>query len=88
LIGLAAKYSESVYHKPRYMEKESHIDADWNLGTKAMVIKSVPMDDMNTIVLAIRGTKGTMDWAVNLRTVPASPNGFLVRILYRSGDFH
>ena len=60
------------------MEKESHIGADFNLGTKAMVIKSVPMDDMNTIVLAIRGTKGSMDWAVNLRMTPASPNGFLV----------
>jgi hypothetical protein len=81
LLCLAARYSEDVYHKPRGQEKESHIDADWRLGTKAMVIKSVPMDDMNTIVLAIRGTDGFMDWAVNLRSAPASPDGLLVRTL-------
>jgi hypothetical protein len=49
------------------------------MGTKAMVIKSVPMDDMNTIVFAIRGTQTFMDWAVNLRSAPVAPDGFLVR---------
>jgi hypothetical protein len=44
-----------------------------------MIIKSEPMDDMNTIVFAIRGTQTFMDWAVNLHTVPISPDGFLVR---------
>jgi hypothetical protein len=48
------------------------------MGTKAMVIKSVPMDDMNTIVFAIRGSQTFMDWAVNLNSHPASPEGFLV----------
>lgn len=44
-----------------------------------MVIKSVPVDDMNTIVFAIRGTTKSnfMDWAVNLHTAPTSPQGFL-----------
>jgi hypothetical protein len=42
-----------------------------------MVIKSVPMDYMNTIVFAIRGTATFMDWVVNLNMVPASPRGFL-----------
>ena len=43
-----------------------------------MVIKSVPIDDMNTVVFAIRGSQTFMDWAVNLNSAPASPNGFLV----------
>jgi len=42
-----------------------------------MVIKSVPMDHMNTIVFAIRGTATFMDWVVNLNMAPASPAGFL-----------
>jgi hypothetical protein len=42
-----------------------------------MVIKSVPMDYMNTIVFAIRGTATFMDWAVNLDMTPTSPAGFL-----------
>ncbi|XMA20092.1 hypothetical protein WAI453_012883 [Rhynchosporium graminicola] len=77
LLCLAAQYSERVYTKPSGQEKEVHLDSDWRLGTKAMVIKSVPMDDMNTIVFAIRGTQTFMDWAVNLNSAPASPKGFL-----------
>ena len=48
------------------------------MGTKAMVIKSVPVDDMNTIVFAIRGSQTFMDWAVNLNSAPVSPGEFLV----------
>jgi hypothetical protein len=48
-----------------------------------MVIKSVPMDHVNTIVFAIRGTATFMDWAVNLKMEPTSPAGFLVRLLTR-----
>ena len=44
-----------------------------------MVIKSVPLDDMNVVVFAIRGSQTFMDWAVNLNSAPASPEGFLVR---------
>lgn len=77
LLCLAAKYSERVYAKPAGQEKETHVESDWRLGTKAMVIKSVPMDDMNTIVFAIRGTQTFMDWAVNLKSAPVSPEGFL-----------
>lgn len=54
------------------------MDADFLAGTKAMFVKSVPMDDMNTIVFAIRGTQSFMDWATNLKTKPVSPEGFLV----------
>jgi hypothetical protein len=78
-LCLAAQYSERVYTKPSGQEKETHVDSDWKMGTKAMVIKSVPMDDMNTIVFAIRGTQTFMDWAVNLRSAPVAPTGFLVR---------
>lgn len=42
-----------------------------------MCIKSKPMDHMSTIVFAIRGTATFMDWAVNLKTAPSSPSGFL-----------
>ncbi|ORY71017.1 Alpha/Beta hydrolase protein [Pseudomassariella vexata] len=77
LLCLAAQFSERVYEKPRGAERNAHVDADWRTGTKAMCIKSVPMDHMNTIVFAIRGTATFMDWAVNLNTAPASPSGFL-----------
>ncbi|KAK4191280.1 Alpha/Beta hydrolase protein [Podospora australis] len=77
LLCLAAQYSERVYDKPTGAERGAHVDADWRAGTKAMVIKSMPMDYMNTIVFAIRGTATFMDWAVNLHAAPASPEGFL-----------
>ncbi|KAK0727477.1 Alpha/Beta hydrolase protein [Lasiosphaeria miniovina] len=77
LLCLAARYSERVYERLTGAERDAHVDADWRTGSKAMVIKSVPMDYMNTIVFAIRGTATFMDWAVNLNTAPASPAGFL-----------
>lgn len=77
LICLAAQYSQRVYDSPRGSERDAHVEADWRSGTKAMCIKSVPMDHMGTIVFAIRGTASFMDWAVNLNTAPASPDGFL-----------
>ncbi|KAK3297174.1 Alpha/Beta hydrolase protein [Chaetomium fimeti] len=78
LLCLAAQYSERVYEPPTARaERDAHVDADWRTGTKAMVIKSVPMDSMNTIVFAIRGTATFMDWAVNLDMTPTSPAGFL-----------
>jgi hypothetical protein len=79
VLCLAARFSRDAYEKPKGAERNSFIDADCRLGTKAMVIKSVPRDDMNTIVFAIRGTARSnfLDWAVNLRTAPTSPQGFL-----------
>ncbi|KAI1329051.1 alpha/beta-hydrolase [Xylariaceae sp. FL0255] len=77
LLCLAAQYSERVYEKPRGAERDALVDADWRTGTKAMYIKSVPMDHMNTIVFAIRGTSSFMDWAVNLNSAPTAPIGFL-----------
>ena len=78
ILCLAAQFSQRVYTRPTGAERETHVDADWRLGTKAMVIKSVPIDHMNTVVFAIRGSQTFMDWAVNLHSVPTSPNGFLV----------
>lgn len=78
LLCLAAQYSERVYEKLRGKERDVQVDADVRTGAKAMVIKSVPMDHMNTIVFAIRGTSTFMDWAVNLNTAPTPPVGFLV----------
>jgi Lipase (class 3) len=77
LICLAAQHSLYAYRKPRGAERDAYVDADWRVGTKAMVIKSVPIDDMNTIVFAIRGTQTFMDWAVNLNTSAVPPSGFL-----------
>lgn len=82
LLCLAAQYSDRVYSKPGGQEKETHVDSDWRTGTKAMVIKSVPMDDMNTIVFAIRGTQTFMDWAVNFNSAQTAPEGFLVSPLF------
>jgi hypothetical protein len=42
-----------------------------------MVLKSIPIDDMHTVVFAIRGSATFMDWAVNYRSAPSSPTGFL-----------
>ncbi|KAI6781152.1 Phospholipase-like protein [Emericellopsis cladophorae] len=77
LLCLAAQYSLAVYERPAGREAEAHVSSDWRTGTKAMCIKSVPMDHMHTIVFAIRGTASFMDWAVNLNTAPASPREFL-----------
>ncbi|KPM37826.1 hypothetical protein AK830_g8734 [Neonectria ditissima] len=77
ILTLAARYSQRVYDRPKGAELDAHVSGDWLTGTKAMCIKSVPMDHMNTIVFAIRGTASFMDWAVNLNTAPVSPLGFL-----------
>jgi hypothetical protein len=79
LMCLAATYSERVYTapNPKTHETEDHIRADWRSGTKAMVLKSIPVDDMNTVVFAIRGSQTFMDWAVNYNSAPTSPKGFL-----------
>jgi hypothetical protein len=77
LLNLAARYSLSVYAKPTGREKNDHVKGNRLLGTKAMTLKSLPLDDKNTIVFAIRGTSTFMDWTVNMRQEPASPEGFL-----------
>ncbi|KAL3419231.1 lipase class 3 [Phlyctema vagabunda] len=77
ILCLAAQYSERVYTKPAGKERETHVNADWRMGTKAMVIKSVPVDDRDLIVFAIRGTQTFLDWAVNLNSAPAAPTNFL-----------
>lgn len=79
LICLAAEYSRNAYKKPSPAEKDFFINANVKLGTKAMVVKSVPMDDAGLIVFAIRGTSllSLRDWGVNMSTTPISPAGFL-----------
>lgn len=78
LLCLAAQYAEKVYEKPKGAERDDHVNSQWKTGTRAMCIKSVPMDHMDTIVFAIRGTATFMDWSVNLNTEPTPPTGFLV----------
>jgi hypothetical protein len=77
LLTLSAQYSLAAYETPSGAEKREHISANTRLGTKAMVLKSVPVDAMNVIVLAIRGSSGLADWGVNFDHKPISPVGFL-----------
>lgn len=42
-----------------------------------MVLKSVPLDNRNVLVFAIKGSQSFVDWAVNFRPAPSSPRGFL-----------
>ncbi|KAM0481139.1 hypothetical protein ACHAP7_004707 [Fusarium lateritium] len=77
LLCLAAQYSQRVYEKPRGSERDAHVSSDWLAGPRQTCIKSVSMDDRNTIVFAIRGTASFMDWAVNLNSAPVSPLNFL-----------
>lgn len=78
LLCLAAQHSSQVYEpSPSSSSAETYAGSDWRAGTRAMRIKSVPMDHAHAIVFAIRGTSSFMDWAVNLHTAPASPEGFL-----------
>lgn len=80
MICLAAQYSANAYRTPQSShERSAFVSADARLGTKAMVMKSVPCDDKKTLVFAIRGTStlSLRDWNVNLHTAPVSPAGFL-----------
>ena len=77
LVCLAAQYSWRAYDKPTGAEREAFVSADWRMGTKAMMIKSVPIDDMNCVVFAIRGSQTFLDWVVNLNSAPVSPRDFL-----------
>lgn len=42
-----------------------------------MIIKSAPVDQLDVLVFAIRGSKGIDDWRTNFANDPASPAGFL-----------
>lgn len=79
LIRLAAQYSSSAYRKPAEPTSTSnpYVSANIHQGTKAMVIKPLASDDLQSIVLAIRGTQSFRDWAVNMKALPTSPRGFL-----------
>ena len=76
LVCLAAEYSLNAY---KNLRDSSHVNANIKLGTKAMVIKSVPLDDAGLIIFAIRGTSllSPRDWNINMSTTPISPAGFL-----------
>lgn len=74
----AADASVAVYQRPKRDEKEDYIEASMRHGTKAMVLKSVPLDDSNLIVIAIRGSQwNVFDWATNFTVAPTEPVDFL-----------
>ena len=74
----AARASTDVYKRPRRSERSEYVQANWRQGTKAMVLRTTPLDDQNLIVIAIRGSQwNVMDWAVNFALAPTAPVGFL-----------
>lgn len=78
ILSRAAEASQAVYRQPQRNERQDFLDADWRQGTKAMVLKTVLMDEKKLIVFAIRGSKWNfVDWAVNFRPAPTEPVGFL-----------
>lgn len=78
LICRAARSSAQVYQRPQRDQREHFIAADWRHRTKAMVLKSTPLDDQNLIVFSIRGSQAKfVDWNVNLQEAPTAPEGFL-----------
>lgn len=82
ILCLAARYSNTAYQPPKTLspsELTSFVAANARLGTKAMILKSVPIDSMNTIIFAIRGTSllSLRDWGVNWHTDPIPPTAFL-----------
>jgi hypothetical protein len=78
LICRAARSSAQVYQRPQKDQKEHFIAADRRHRTKAMVLKSTPLDDQNLIVFSIRGSQAKfVDWNVNLQPAPTAPEGFL-----------
>lgn len=78
LICRAARSSAQVYQRPKGDQREHFIAADRRHRTKAMVLKSTPLDDQNLIIFSIRGSQiNYTDWDVNLHPAPAAPEGFL-----------
>ena len=74
----AASASVAAYNKPGQGERKDHIQANSQKGTKAMVLKTITMDDKKLIVIAIRGSQwNCRDWAVNFDSEPSPPDGFL-----------
>jgi hypothetical protein len=78
LICRAARSSAQVYQRPQRDQREYFIAPDWRHRTKAMVLKSTPLDDQNLIVFSIRGSQIKFgDWNINLQPAPTAPEGFL-----------
>ena len=74
----AANASVAAYNGPSSGERKDYVQADSRHGTKAMVLKSITMDDKKLIVIAIRGSQwNCRDWAVNFDSEPSPPDGFL-----------
>lgn len=74
----AANASVAAYNGPVSGERKDYVQADSRQGTKAMVLKSITMDDKKLIVIAIRGSQwNCRDWAVNFDSEPSPPDGFL-----------
>ena len=78
LLCRAAQASHDVYQRPRRDQREYYTDADPRKGTKAMVVRSQPVDDKHLVVIAIRGSQWKLvDWTTNAGLTPTQPVGFL-----------
>lgn len=79
LLCLAVQSSAAAYDPPTGLSRKQtiHIPPSRLSGTKAMIIKSAPVDQLDVLVFAIRGSKGIDDWRTNFANDPASPAGFI-----------
>ncbi|KAL9058945.1 MAG: hypothetical protein Q9162_001503 [Coniocarpon cinnabarinum] len=92
ILCLAVQHSLSVYHpspavpssQPPTRAKSTistyhTVPASLRTGTKAMTIATATHDTATSplVLIAIRGSSTFMDWAVNIRQEPTSPQGFI-----------
>ncbi|TKA34125.1 hypothetical protein B0A50_00105 [Salinomyces thailandicus] len=78
LVCRAAQASIDVYKRPTADERSYYTAADPKQGTKAMVVRSQPIDGRKLVTIAVRGSKWNLvDWTVNFAINPTEPFGFL-----------
>lgn len=67
---MAAEVSKAVRKCPASSESQSLAPASWNGSRKKMLIRMCHSCGSKILVIGIRGTVTTMDWAVNSNTSP------------------
>lgn len=77
LLTTAAQQSLRAYDRIRDGSSEGCIKASTLRNIKAARIATIPVDEKELIVVAIRGTSAVLDWTVNLTHTPTSPQGLL-----------
>ena len=68
---MAAEVSKAVRKCRTSSETQSLAPASWNGSRKTMIVRMCHSCGSTILVIGIRGTVSTMDWAVNSNTSPA-----------------